>query len=57
MGTVSNALLKSNTAMSVWVLVSKEEKRSCMVVRSCVSHEKPALKPWLRSVRILCSSR
>ena len=25
-GTVSNALLKSNTAMSVWVPVSKEEK-------------------------------
>ena len=57
MGTVSNALLKSNTAMSVWVPVSKEEKRSCMVVRSCVSHEKPDLKPWLRSVRMLCSSR
>ena len=54
---MSNAWLKSNTAMSVWVSVSKEEKRSCMVVRSCVSHEKPALKPWLRSVRMLCSSR
>ena len=54
---MSNALLKSNTAMSVWVPVSNEEKRSCMVVRSCVSHEKPALKPWLRSVRMLCSSR
>ena len=54
---MSNALLKSNTAMYVWVPVSKEEKRSCMVVRSCVSHEKPALKLWLRSVRMLCSSR
>ena len=36
---MSNALLKSSTAMSVWVPVSKEEKRSCMVVRSCVSQE------------------
>ena len=50
---MSNALLKSNTAMSVWVPVSKEEKRSRMVVIICVSHEKPALKPWLRSVRML----
>ena len=48
---MSNALLKSNTAMPVWVPVSKEEKRSCMVVRSCVSHEKPALKPWLRHMQ------
>ena len=56
-GTVLNALQKSNTAMSVWVRVSKEEKRSCMVVRSCVSHGKPALKLWLRSVRMLCYSR
>ena len=54
---MSNALLKSNTAMAVWVPVSKEEKRSCMVVRSCASHEKPALKLMLRSVRVLCSSR
>ena len=56
-GTVSNVLLQSNTAMCVWVPVLKEEKRSCMVVRSCVSREKPALKPWLRSVMMLCSSR
>ena len=56
-GTVSNVLLKSNTAMSFWVPVSKEEKKSCMAVRSCISHEMPALKPWLRSVRMLCSSR
>ena len=54
---MSNALLKSNTAMSVWVLVSKEEKRPCMVVRSYVSQEKPSLKPWLRTVRMLCSLR
>ena len=51
---MSNALLKSNTAMYVWVPVSKEENRSCIVARSCVSHGKPALKPWLRSVRMLC---
>ena len=54
---MSNTLLKSNTSMSVWVPVSKEENRSCIVVRSCVSHDKPALKPWLRSVGMLCSSR
>ena len=35
---MSNALLKYNTAMSVCVPVSKEEKSSCMLVRSCVSH-------------------
>ena len=34
--TVSNALLKYNIAMSVWIPVLKEEKRSCMVVRSYV---------------------
>ena len=56
-GTVSNALLKSNTVMSVWVPVLKEEKRSGLVVRSCVPREKPALKPWWRSVRMLCPSR
>ena len=54
---MSKALLKSNTAMSVWVPVSKKENRSCIVVRSCVSHQKPAVKRWLRSVRMLCSSR
>ena len=57
MGTVSSALLKSNTAMSVWVPLSKEEKRSCMVARSSVTPEKPALKPWLRSIRMLRSSK
>ena len=55
--TVSNALLKPNTAMSLWVPVSKEEKRSCMVARSCVSQENPALKPWLGSVMMLCFLR
>ena len=54
---MSNALLKSNTALSVWVPMSKEEKRSCMVFIGCVSHRKPAMKPWLSSVRMLCSSR
>ena len=54
---MSNALLKSNTVMSVWVPVLKEEKRSGLVVRSCVPREKPALKPWWRSVRMLCPSR
>ena len=34
--------------MSTWIPESNEEKRSCMVVRSCVSQEKPALNPWLR---------
>ena len=34
-----------------------EGKRSSMVVRSCVSQEKPAMKPWLRYVGMLCSSR
>ena len=33
------ALLKSNIAMSSWVPESNEEKRSCTVVRSCVSQE------------------
>ena len=58
-GTVSNALLKSYTAMSVWVPVSRGrvEKRLCMVVRSCVSQRKAALKSWLRYVRMMCSTR
>ena len=35
--TVSNALLKSNIAMSTWVPESKEDNGSCMVV---VFHKK-----------------
>ena len=53
---MSKALLKSNTAMSVWVPVSKDEKRSCMVIRNCVSQENSTLKLWLRSVNMLYSS-
>ena len=45
---MSNALLKSKTAMSVWVPVSREEKRSCMVIRSCVSHEKPSSEAMVK---------
>ena len=29
-----------------------EESRSCMVVNSRVSHERPVLNPWFRLVRI-----
>ena len=45
---MSNALLKSKTAMSVWVPVSKEEKRSYMVIRSFVSHEKPSSEAMVK---------
>ena len=42
-GTVSNASLKSNTAMSVWVPVSKEKKRSCTKWLEVVFHMRSLL--------------
>ena len=50
---MSSALLKYNTAVYVSAPVSKEEKRSCMVVRSCVSHEKATLKPGFRCLDVV----
>ena len=56
-GTVLNALEKSNMTISVWSPLSLFLKRSCIVVRSCVSQEYPALSPWFKFVRILFFSK
>ena len=55
-GTVSNALLKSNTATSTCSLRSILVRRSWVVSKSWDSHECLLRNPWLKLVRIPCLS-
>ena len=53
-GNLSKALEKSKTVTSVCDLTGSHfSNRSCMVSKSCVSHECFHRNPWLRGVRAL----
>jgi hypothetical protein len=56
-GTVSNAMLKSRIAASVWNPRSYDLRMPSTVVRSCVPQEWPDLNPWFSSNRRRLLSR